>query len=123
MRKLRRATKKDDSAIEILRNVHGSVAPRLPEVDYSVVDHNGTITTCFGLKFDGPTRALVVDFYGSDARDWEFAFDRLCEAADKNGVELSGWCLINNKNTKYFERRGFKETMRLFRRQPVKKVK
>lgn len=118
-RKFRSATANDFSAIDAIRNEHGSIAPRMPGVHYFVLQRDKKVTAFFGLKMDGPTRALIVDMYGTNAYDWHTLAERICSDADKNNVEVSGWCFIDNKNVKYFEKDfGFKKTMYLMRRQP-----
>jgi hypothetical protein len=117
-RVFRAAQDHDFEQIDAIRAEHGSVAPRMEDVSYYVSDRNGRVTAFFGLKMDGPTRALVVDFYGTKAFDWRALFEKLCVDADKAGVELSAWVFLNNKNLRYFERDGFKKMMYLVRRAP-----
>lgn len=118
MRLFRAAQDHDWRQIDAIRAEHGSTAPRLPDVSYYVCERAGRITAFFGLRMDGRTRALVADFYGAKAADWKALFEKLCTDADKAQVELSGWCFLNNKNVRIFERNGFVKTMLLMRRAP-----
>jgi hypothetical protein len=117
-RKFRPAKPADFIQIDSIRFEHGSTAPRQPDVKYVVAERDGRVTAFFGLRHDGPTRALVVDFYGRNAHDWKALQEKLMADSDKRGVELSAWCSINNKNVRYFEKDGFKPVMYLVRRQP-----
>jgi hypothetical protein len=114
----RAAQDHDFEQIDAIRAEHGSVAPRMEDVSYYVCERSGRITAFFGLKMDGKTRALVADLYGTKAADWKALFEKLCTNADKAGVELSGWCFLNNKNVRIFKRYGCVPTMLLIRRAP-----
>lgn len=99
--------------------------PRDPSVLYTVAEREGRVTAFYGLKIDPSDkhRALVVDFYGTNARDWRKLLDHLLWSSDETGLELSAWVFNGNKNLKYFLGYGFTEEAKLIRRQPHKDVK
>lgn len=107
--------------IDALRREFYGDQPMLndPAVQYSVVTRNGVVTAMYGLKIEGK-RALVVDFYGKNARDLVALKDVLLAWADGEGYELSAWVFNTNKNLKHFLRWGFKEEAKLIRRRPRK---
>lgn len=89
-------------------------------VRYMVAERNHVVTAFYGLKVEDG-RALVVDFYGTNARDWERLLALLLRVSDEERIELSAWVAINNKNLKYFFKRGFAPHFVLIRRQPEHK--
>lgn len=93
-----------------------------PQVLYTVAVRGDRVTACYGLKVEGK-RALVVDFYGTNARDWKKLLHQLLWYSDEVGLELSAWVFFDNKNIKYFRKWGFKDEAWLIRRQPHKDVK
>lgn len=91
-----------------------------PDVTYRITKRGDRVTACYGIKVDGK-RGLVVDFYGTNAADWERLLADLLAAADHHDLELSAWVQVGNKNIKYFWKRGFSPQLVLIRRQPEHK--
>lgn len=108
----------DWGQIDAIRRPHyGGFEPLTdPNVQYMVAERAGQITALYGYKMDGGTRALIVDFFGTNARDWEDLCEYLLRWADQRGIELSAWCSLSNKNVHWFENKGFSRQLVLLRR-------
>jgi len=119
---VRKALESDLIQVDSIRP--NSEIPRDPSVRYTVAERDGCVTAFFGLKIDpnDEHRALVVDFFGTNARDWKKLLICLLSWADLHGIELSAWVFNGNKNLKYFLKWGFTEEAKLIRRQPHKDV-
>ena len=92
MRVFRPAKPEDFVEIDIIRAENGSTLPREEDVNYFVSDRDGMITAFYGWRMDPvDLRALVIDFYGSKARDWMDLLADMNKHADDVGIQLSGW--------------------------------
>jgi hypothetical protein len=111
---------RDQQRIEAIRKQNYAGQPMLndPAVEYIVYDNDGLITAMYGVKFDKVTRrALIVDMYGTNARDWMKLYRYLLAWADKFGIQISGWVLTTNPHIKTFFRTGGAPHMVLVRRE------
>ena len=119
MRVFRPAKPEDFVEIDIIRAENGSTLPREEDVNYFVSDRDGVITAFYGWRMDPvDLRALVIDFYGSKARDWMDLLADMNKHADDVGIQLSGWVDVRNKNIEFFWKNGFSPRMVLVRREP-----